>query len=84
MDEKTEKTTLQFCTYLLSRFNIFNILYYLKITEKKIRSKNDLKKRYFFLMINKKKFATQFLTALCSVRNRLAADFFEFAARKKS
>ena len=34
--------------------------------------------------INSRKFATQFLTALCSVRNRLAADFFEFAARKKS
>ena len=82
MDEKTENITLQFRTQSLET------LIFLKIIERKYIGRllrNDLKQRYFFYAdkIYRKKIATQFLTGLCSVRNRLAADFFEFAARKK-
>ena len=83
MDEKTENITLQFCTQSLETL-IFH-----KIIERKYIGRllrNDLKHNFFFYAdkINRKINATQFLTALCSVRNRLVADFFEFAARKKS
>ena len=68
--------------YLLNRYITLKLRKENKYIGRLLR--NYLKQSLFADKINRKKIATQFLTALCSVRNRLAADFFEFAARKKS